>query len=158
LTVMVAVLCHDLGKGYTDTDELPGHPGHERRGLESLVTFARRFPSLLDQRGLALARDVCELHVEIRRPRELPPRPRPRLHAPHFRARDCPVALFALAVAADSGGRLGLGESGPRMRQQVRADLEWLRRCCEQVDAEELRARHPEVAAFKAALHEARAR
>ena len=158
LTVMVAVLCHDLGKGYTDDDELPGHPGHERRGLQYLDALARRFPSLLDQRGLALARDVCELHVEIRRLRELRPGTLARLYDAHFRAKDYPVGLFALAVAADSGGRLGLGASGDRMLQQVGADLDWLRHCCEQVDAEQLRAQHPDVAAFKAALHEARAR
>ena len=33
LIVGLAVLLHDLGKGFTDPDDLPGHPGHERRGL-----------------------------------------------------------------------------------------------------------------------------
>jgi hypothetical protein len=80
------------------------------------------------------------------------------LYDEHFRAADYPVDLFALAVAADVGGRLGLSAEGHAARAQVERDVNWLRATCSGVDAAALRARHADVAAFKAALHEARAR
>ncbi|HZT55415.1 MAG TPA: hypothetical protein VFA35_04250 [Burkholderiaceae bacterium] len=158
LAVMVAVLCHDLGKGFTDAAELPGHPGHERLGVPHVHAFLRRFPGLLDRRGAALAQDVCALHVEIRGMHELRPGTLARLYDQHFRARDYPIEPFALAVAADSGGRLGLADAGRRVHEQVASDLRWLRRCCEAIDATALRTRCADLAAFRAALHEARAR
>jgi hypothetical protein len=158
LRLMVAVLCHDIGKGYTKAADLPGHPGHERGGLAALERLLDRFPGLVDQRGRALARAVCELHVEIRRLRELRPGTIARLYRRHFRPRDFPLDLFALAVAADSAGRLGFAAEGERTRARLLEDLHWLRRSCEQVDAVALRQRFPDVAEFRKALHEAQAR
>jgi tRNA nucleotidyltransferase (CCA-adding enzyme) len=158
LRLMVAVLCHDLGKGYTKTADLPGHPGHERRGLPALEQLLDRFPGLVDQRGRAVARAVCELHVEIRRLRELRPGTIARLYRRHFRPRDFPVDLFALAVAADSAGRLGHADEGRAVATRVAADVSWLRHSCEQVDATALRARFPKLDDFRQALHEAQSR
>lgn len=158
LAVLVAVLLHDVGKGFTDPDELPGHPGHDRDGLPWLRRCLDRFPGLADQRGRQLAEHVCELHVEIRHLRELRAGTQVRLHDKFFRAQDYPVELFALAVAADSGGRLGLADSGDRTLQQLTANLQWLRERCASVDAASLREQYPELDRFKAALHQARCR
>jgi tRNA nucleotidyltransferase (CCA-adding enzyme) len=156
--LLVAVLCHDLGKGYTPAGDLPGHPGHERLGLQPLQRFLDRLPGLVDQRGKALARAVCELHVEIRRMHEMRPGTLATIYDRHLRAKDFPVELFVLAVAADTGGRLGFAAEGLVTRRWLLDALQRLRRCCEQIDAAALRQQHPGLEDFRRALHEARSR
>lgn len=157
--VLLAVLCHDLGKGYTPAADLPGHNGHEQAGLPYVNRLLDRWPSLCDQQARTLALHVCELHVEIRHLEQLRPGTLAKLYDRCFRPRDYPVDLFALAVGADSGGRLGLAETGDRVCARVASDLRWLRACCGRVDAAALRQQHgDDLPAFRAALHEARAR
>ena len=158
LAVMIAVLLHDLGKGFTEMEELPGHPGHDREGLPHLRRFLDRFPGLADQRARTLAEQVCELHVEIRHLRELRAGTQVKLYDRHFRAKDFPLELFALAVAADSGGRLGHAESGEHTLKQLTANLQWLRERCTSVDSAALRQQYPDLERFKAELHQARCR
>jgi tRNA nucleotidyltransferase (CCA-adding enzyme) len=157
LTVMLAVLLHDLGKGYTDDADLPSHPGHERGGLRHVDAFFRRIPGLLDQRGVSVVRDVTALHVEIRNLHELRSGTLAKLYDEHFRGGAYPVEVFALAVAADSAGRLGHENDGPRYLAQVQRDLHWLREVCAGVDAAALRERFADLELFRKALHEERA-
>jgi tRNA nucleotidyltransferase/poly(A) polymerase len=158
LAVMIAVLCHDFGKSHTQPDLLPGHPGHDRAGARYVERFLDRWPGLADPRARMLAVHVCELHIEIRDCEHLRAGTLARLYDRYFRARDYPVDLFALAVGADSGGRLGLEHDGDRVRERVTRDVEALRRACASVDAGALRAEHQDLAGFQAALHQARAR
>ena len=158
LALMIAVLGHDIGKGYTRAEDLPGHPGHEQRGRQPLDDMLERLPSLADNRAKTLARAVCELHVMIRHADEHRPGTLARLYERSFRAKDFPVELFALAVASDSGGRLGHQDDGHEVYAKVLANLQWLRSCCEQVDAGALRREHQDLPTFRQALHEARAR
>lgn len=158
LAVLVATLCHDLGKGDTRPDEWPQHLGHEAAGVPHVETLLRRWPSLTDQRGLMLGKHVAELHVQIRQFDELRAGTLAKLYDRFFRAKDYPVALFALAVAADVAGRLGCAQEGPPVAARVTADLDWLRAACGAVDATALRERHgDDLERFRAALHEARA-
>lgn len=157
LAVAIAVLCHDLGKGWTPPDELPQHIGHERDGLPHVDSLLARWPGFADQRATTLARHVCALHVEVRNFAELRAGTLAELYDTWFRGKDYPVELFALAVAADSAGRLGHGDDGPRVLAQVRGDLDWLRATCGEVDATALRERFPDLTEFRRALHEARA-
>lgn len=159
LAVRIAVLCHDLGKGYTAPEELPNHRGHEHAGLPYLDQLLDRWPGLADQRTRTLARQVCALHVQVRHFEEHRPGSLARLYDSYFRPAEYPVELFALAVAADTGGRLGHHDTGLATLLQVTADLNWLRETCARVDAAELRKQWPDdVDSFRAALHEARAR
>ncbi|MGE3173648.1 MAG: hypothetical protein AB7O97_13575 [Planctomycetota bacterium] len=158
LAVLLAVLGHDLGKGLTPPADLPSHPGHEGMGLAPLARMLDRYPGLADQRARTLALAVCELHLTARRLDELRPGTLARLYDRHFRAKDAPIELFALAVAADVAGRLGLEDQGPPVQARVLADLQWLRARCGAIDAAALRRQHPDVDAFRRALHEARAR
>jgi tRNA nucleotidyltransferase (CCA-adding enzyme) len=158
LAVLLAVLCHDLGKGDTPDAELPRHHGHEHAGVPHVERLLARWPGLADQRARTLALHVCALHLEVRRFAELRDGTLAELYDRWFRAAEYPVGLFALAVAADSGGRLGLAHEGDAVRAGVERDLHWLRRACASVDATSLRERLPDVAAFRDALHAARAR
>lgn len=111
--MLVATLCHDLGKGDTPPSEWPQHLGHEAAGVPHVEALLRRWPSCTDQRGLMLARHVAELHVQIRQFDELRAGTLAKLYDRFFRAKDYPVALFALAVAADVAGRLDCAHQGP---------------------------------------------
>lgn len=158
LAVLLAVLVHDLGKGYTPPHEWPQHRGHERSGLEPLARLFDRWPGLADQRARTLAQHVCALHLEVRRFPELRPGTLAELFDRWFRGKDYPIDLFARAVAADTAGRLGHETEGHAARERVIRDLTWLRAACDSVDATTLRQQFPDLVAFKAALHEARAR
>lgn len=155
--VMVAVLCHDLGKGLTPPEKFPSHHGHERAGLLPLRSLLERLPGLCSPGARRLAEEVCALHLEARRLQDLRPGTLAGLYEKHFRRQDFRADLFALAVGADSGGRLGKAAEGERIRAQVQTDLEWLQNCCSRVDAGALRMQHPEQEDFRRALHEARA-
>lgn len=159
LAVRLAVLCHDLGKGYSREADLPAHHGHEQEGLCHVERLLDRWPGLADPRANMLARHVCVLHQLVRRFGEHRPGTLAGLYDAWFRPKDYPVDLFALAVAADSAGRLDLAGIGEAVRDRVAADLRWLREVCGRVDAGELRkASGDDLQAFRAALHEARAR
>lgn len=156
--VLVAVLCHDLGKGLTPPDELPGHPAHEHRGAKLVTALLDRLPGLADARTRTLALTMCELHLELRRLRAMRSGTLARLYDRWLRTRDLPVDLLALAVGADVGGRLGLAASGDTAREQVAADVHRLRNACDSVDAAALRAQHPDLERFREALHRERCR
>lgn len=159
LAVRTAVLCHDLGKGYTPPAELPQHRGHEHGGLPHVERCLDRWTGFAEQRTRSLALQVCALHLMVRNFAEHRPGTLARLYDEHFRAKDHPVELFALAVAADSAGRIGFQDTGEAVRAQVAADLHWLRAACGSVDAAALRAQFPDdLETFRASLHEARAR
>lgn len=155
--VLVAVLCHDLGKGLSPPETWPSHHGHEARGVPLARALLDRLPGLTDRRGRRLTEEVCRLHLTARRLRDMRPGSLARLYDDHFRSDDFPVELFALAIGADSGGRLDRAEDGETVHRQVVTDLRWLRATCASVNAASLRRNCPDVARFRDALHEARA-
>lgn len=156
--VLVSVLCHDVGKGFTKDCDLPSHPGHERKGRPILERLLDRLPGLADARARSLAIAVCELHVDVRKLHEMRAGTLAGFYDRYFRQQDFPVDLFALAVGADTGGRLGLEAEGHAVRERLARELHWLRRTCESVDAAALRAKFTDLAEFRASLHETRAR
>ncbi len=159
IAVRIAVACHDLGKSYTRASDLPSHPGHDQDGLRWVERCLDRWPGFADRRTRTLALHVCALHLQVRQWEQLRSGTLARMYETWFRANDYPVDLFALAVAADSAGRLGLADTGAAEFAKVRANVEWLRTTCGGIDAAALRARHGEdIEAFRLALHEARAR
>lgn len=157
--VLFAVLCHDLGKSDTKPEDFPRHLGHEAAGIPHIEKLATSWPGLMDQRTTTLAKHVSALHLEVRRFDELRSGTKARFYEDYFRAKDYPLEQFATAVAADSAGRLSFEHEGPIVRDRVLADLQKLRAAGSSVDAGALRAQHPDdLEAFRAALHEARAR
>lgn len=63
VSVRLATVCHDFGKGLTPTAELPSHHGHGERGLPLIRAFCERFRIPNEYRELALL--VSELHSLI---------------------------------------------------------------------------------------------
>ncbi|MCC6781539.1 MAG: HD domain-containing protein [Planctomycetes bacterium] len=156
LAVLIAVLCHDLGKGLTPDARLPAHHGHEADGVPLVHSLLDRLPGLADARGRKLAEAVCLLHLEARRLRQLRAGTVASLYDRWFRAPDFPVELFALAVGADVGGRLGRAAEGERVREALVDELRAIRAACAAVDAAGLRARFAtDLSAFRRELHDA---
>jgi tRNA nucleotidyltransferase (CCA-adding enzyme) len=159
LAVMTAVLAHDLGKNLTTASAWPAHHGHEGNGLPLVDALFERLPSLGDARARRLARAVCALHLSVRDLASLRPGTQASMYEDWFKWNAFPVDLFALAVAADTAGRLGLGHVGAHVRADVEAAVVRLRQRCAAVDAAALWQHHAgDRAAFARALHEERAR
>lgn len=158
LTAAFAVLCHDLGKGTTEQSKLPSHPGHETAGTPLIGKLLGRLPGLADTATRRMAEAVSRLHLVVRQFDQLRPGTMAELYDQHFRHRDFRVDLFALAVGADTGGRLGREDVGVQVAKKVAADIDWLRERCDGVDAAALRAQFgDDTEGFRAALHHRRA-
>jgi len=71
LTVRLACLLHDLGKGTTPAEELPRHIGHEQRSVSLLQRVCERWRVPTDCRELAEV--VAREHGHIHRSAELGP-------------------------------------------------------------------------------------
>ena len=157
--VRLAALVHDFGKSFTPAESHPSHTGHEQDGVPHVRKFFDRLHGLADQPSRTLALQVCQLHQLGRGLHELRPGTLAELYDSHFRAKDFPVHLFALALGADHGGRLGLESEGEAVAARVEKDLTILRDAAAGVDAGALKQRFgDDLTKFKAALHEARAR
>lgn len=158
LALLVAVLVHDLGKNLTPAHEWPAHRGHERAGLPLVEALLDRLPGLSDAPVRRLAHAVCALHLVARDLAAVRAGTQARLYEEWFKWNAFPVELFALAVAADSAGRLGYEHEGERVFADVHAHVTRIREVCASVDAGALWQQHgSDRAAFAAALHEARA-
>ncbi len=66
-----AVLTHDLGKANTPADILPGHHGHEKRGVSLTRDFCKKWRVPKSCSELAIM--TCEFHTHIHRMYEMTP-------------------------------------------------------------------------------------
>src|SRR4029453_2979718 len=133
LAVLTAVLVHDLGKNLTPPPEWPSHRGHERSGLQLVDALLDRLPSLADARARRLARAGCARPLGARAPDELRPGTLATMYEEWFKWTAFPVALFALAIGADAGGRLGRDAEGDRVCAEVTAAVTRIRARCASV-------------------------
>jgi tRNA nucleotidyltransferase (CCA-adding enzyme) len=110
LSVRVACLMHDLGKGTTPADVLPRHIGHEGRSVKLLQKVCERLRVPTDSKELAEV--VAREHGNIHRSAELGPEALMRLLERCDAIRQ--AARFALVLQAcecDARGRLGFEEA-----------------------------------------------
>lgn len=157
MRVLVAALCHDLGKNLTPRVEWPSHRAHETRGLPVVRALLDRLPGLADAGGRRLAEAVCRLHLDVRRLRDLRTGTVADLYDQWFRAADFPLRAFALAIGADTGGRLGSEAEGREVAQSVESDIERIRSACGAIDAGAIRAAAgDDLEQFRNELHRAR--
>ncbi len=63
LAVRVAALLHDVGKGLTNAEHLPAHPGHEASGAELVKTICARLRVPAEIRDIAVL--VTRWHAQI---------------------------------------------------------------------------------------------
>ncbi len=67
--IRFAALCHDLGKGITETHLLPSHKGHEKAGLPLVEKICQQLKVPSHYKQLALK--VCEFHLHCHKVFEL---------------------------------------------------------------------------------------
>jgi len=107
LDVRFAALVHDLGKATTPADDLPSHPGHERRSVGLIKRLSQRLPVPVACRELAAV--VAEYHTHCHRALDLKPATILRVleRSDAFR-RPERFEKFLVACEADARGRKGL--------------------------------------------------
>ncbi len=64
-----AALCHDLGKSESPKETLPGHPGHEKRGVPLVGKLCKRLKA--PNEYTQLAKIASEFHLHMHRINEL---------------------------------------------------------------------------------------
>lgn len=105
-----AVLCHDLGKATTPATTLPGHHGHEARGMAIAKALSNRLkvPKKYREMGIKTA----EFHTHIHRFNELNPKTILKLFKAFAVHKDLSqFAQFIDSCIADSRGRLGFEDN-----------------------------------------------
>ncbi|MCA1790963.1 MAG: multifunctional CCA addition/repair protein [Thioalkalivibrio sp.] len=107
--VRFAALAHDLGKGNTPSEILPGHHGHEERGVTLIRELAQRLRIPKRYRDLAIK--VARYHGLVHRFFELRPKTVLRLLEGIDSLRRAEgLEPFLAAVEADFRGRAGFEE------------------------------------------------
>jgi len=106
IAVRFAALVHDLGKATTAKENLPSHPGHERRSVTLVNKMSKRLPVPRACRELGVL--VAEYHAHCHRAFELRPQTILKLlkEIDVFR-RPERFRKFLLACEADARGRTG---------------------------------------------------
>ncbi|MET1254577.1 multifunctional CCA addition/repair protein [Aliikangiella maris] len=101
-----AALCHDLGKGITPEENLPGHPGHEKSGVPLVKQFCRRLKTPTQYEDLA--KIACEFHLHLHRVETLTPNTMVKLleKTDAFRKPER-FEQFLLVCESDFKGRIG---------------------------------------------------
>lgn len=150
-TVRFGTLVHDLGKAGTPPDVLPGHHGHEQRGLPLIRELCQRLAIPNTYRDLGLM--VAKFHTHCHRVKELKAttllQTLESLDA--FRRPDR-FEEFLLCCEADARGRTGFED---RDYSQVDYFREALARCS-QVSAADVDSREFQGKAFGEELHRLR--
>lgn len=117
--VRFAALTHDLGKGNTPTHILPGHHGHEARGVQLIRGLAQRLRIPKRYRDLAIK--VARHHGLVHRFFELRPRTVLKLlEGLDILRRPEGLEPFLAAVEADFRGRSGFAERAYPQADAVR--------------------------------------
>ncbi len=108
-TVRFAALTHDLGKGETPPETLPGHRGHEKRGVRLVRAMSKRLRIPREYRDLAVR--VAEFHCHCHRALELKSSTKLKvMEALDAFRNPARFEKFLLACEADARGRKGLEE------------------------------------------------
>ncbi len=109
LDVRFAVLCHDFGKAKIPGFVLPGHRGHEKRGVPIVEAFCERLRVPRALREIAVL--VAEHHLHCHKALELRAQTLLKLFdALDIWRRPERLEAFLLACEADARGRTGLSE------------------------------------------------
>ena len=104
--IRFAALCHDLGKGITETHLLPSHKGHEKAGLPLVKKISKQLKVPTHYKQLALK--VCEYHLHCHKAFELKASTLLKMfnHLDIWRKPE-EFDFFLMACKADFLGRLG---------------------------------------------------
>ncbi len=149
--VRFAALMHDLGKGTTPADILPGHHGHEKRGIDLLEALCERIKVPNEYRDLAII--TSHYHTHCHHVDELKPATVLRvLEGTDAFRRPQRFEQFLLACTADARGRSGHEDDEYPQAHSLRQSLQ----ACNAIDNQELLQRGYEGKQFAEALRQER--
>jgi len=149
--IRFAALCHDLGKGITETHLLPSHKGHEKAGLPLVEKICQQLKVPSHYKQLALK--VCEFHLHCHKAFELKASTMLKM----FNQLDIwrkpeEFDYFLMACKADFLGRLGFEKRPYPQEQYLQASVSAAR----QVNAKTFVEQGLKGLAIKEAMAEAR--
>lgn len=170
--LLVAALCHDLGKGVTPMDELPSHPAHETTGLAQIRSLFQRLPGFGSKSLMRLVQSTTRCHLLIDKLRDVRHGTLVRLWDKELSPHRKDLRLFATLVRCDQEGRMRPQDLGLPVPPGHPSSVDWdafeagMVRDLEELDAilstvsgEESARRHPgDPKALKRDLHERRCR
>jgi tRNA nucleotidyltransferase (CCA-adding enzyme) len=113
LPASFGALAHDLGKGLTPREELPGHRGHDQRGDAPIQTLCERLriPPDLRKTGQLTAREHIQIHrLPMRGGAERPETMTALMERCDVMRHPDRFEAILLACEADRRGRLGASE------------------------------------------------
>ncbi len=170
--LLMAALCHDLGKGVTPIGELPSHPAHETTGIAQIQSLFDRLPGIGSKTLKRLVQATTRRHLLIDKLATIRNGTLVRLWEDDLAAHRKDLPLFATLVRCDKEGRMSpqdLGLPTPpghppsvdwdAFEARMSNDLLELDRILRAVSGEESAKLHPnDPAAIKKDLHERRCR
>ena len=118
--IRYAALCHDLGKGITETHLLPSHKGHEKSGLPLVEKISKQLKVPTHYKQLALK--VCEYHLHCHKAFELKASTLLKMfnHLDIWRKPE-EFDFFLMACKADFLGRLGFEQRAYPQEEYLQA-------------------------------------
>jgi len=118
INILLATLCHDLGKGLTPASILPSHRGHEKKGADLISQIAKKMK--WPNKAAQLAENVARYHTHCHSISELKASTILELlkNLNAFRQPES-VAQFALACESDFKGRSGFERYDYPQRRKI---------------------------------------
>lgn len=157
MLLLMAVLCHDLGKGKTRTEDMPSHPGHEGGGVEIVEGLFRRLPALGSKYMERFCKVSARTHLLLIKLRMMRAGTLVDLWEQDLRGLERDFENLARVVRCDRDGRLhpsdlGLpcppqihpAHAGLELQERVHADLLALDSCMRSVSGEASARLHPD--------------
>ncbi len=170
--LLMAALCHDLGKGVTPIPELPSHPAHEATGIPQIQSLFHRLPGIGSKHLQRLVQATTRRHLLIDKLATIRIGSLVKLWEKDLAPYRKDLPLFATLVRCDKEGRMRPQDLGlpippghppsvdwDAFEERMTSELLELDRILSSVSGEESARLHPDnPKALKQDLHERRCR
>ncbi len=149
--IRFATLVHDLGKGTTAKEKLPGHHGHEERGVKLIEALCQRYRAPKQYKELAI--DVSRHHLSCHRIEEMRAETiLKKLESMDAFRRPERFKKFLICCEADARGRTGFEDRDYPQADYFKKSLE----AANEIDTESLEQQCLTGKAMGTAIKEAR--
>jgi len=149
--IRFATLVHDLGKGTTPKEKLPGHPGHEERGVKLIEALCKRYRAPKQYRDLAI--QVSRHHLTCHRIEEMRAETiLKKLESMDAFRRPERFEKFLICCEADARGRTGFEDRAYPQADYFKKTLD----AANEIDTESLRQQGLEGKAMAEAIRNER--
>ena len=149
--IRFATLVHDLGKGTTPKEKLPGHYGHEERGVKLIEGLCKRYRAPKQYRDLAI--QVSRHHLSCHRIKEMRADTiLKKLESMDAFRRPERFEKFLICCEADARGRTGFEDRAYLQADYFKKSLD----AANEIDTENLRQQGLEGKAMAEAIRNGR--